>query len=169
VLDAYRWLENSITDERKAFIDAQNNLTHSYLNANKYRAEIKKGLTDLTNFEKYGLPSKQGNKYYYTHNSGLQNQGIIYQTDSLEHLNNSKIFLDPNKLSDEGTTFLSFTSFSPDAKWVVYGANEGGGDWMQFRIRNVETGRELNETLIKIKFIQPSWSKDSLGFSYSVS
>ncbi len=86
----------------------------------------------------------------------------------MDDLTKAKVFLDPNNFSTDGTTFLSFTSFSPDAKWVVYGTNEGGGDWIKFHIRNVETGKELDETLIKIKFIQPSWSKDSKGFFYSV-
>ncbi len=81
---------------------------------------------------------------------------------------NPKVFIDVNKLSKDGSTFLSYYVFSPDNKWCAYGTQEGGGDWIQIRIKNVETGIDLNETLTKIKFVEPTWNPDSEGFFYSV-
>ncbi len=81
---------------------------------------------------------------------------------------NPKVFIDVNKLSKDGSTFVSYYVFSPDNKWCAYGTQEGGGDWIKIRIKNVETGIDLNETLTKIKFIEPTWNPDSSGFFYSV-
>ncbi len=121
----------------------------------------------MTNYTKYGIPIKRGSNYYFSQNSGLQNQAIIYSSKDLDN-QNLKVFIDPNKLSSDGTTYLNYYVFSPDNKWCVYAVNEGGGDWIKLKIKNVETGIDLNETLIRIKFIEPTWNMDSLGFFYSV-
>ena len=122
----------------------------------------------LTNFSSYGLPLKAGSKYYYSYNPGLQNQPNIYSIDSLWDKKAPKLFLDVNGMSSDGTTYLYFTSFSPDNQWCVYGVNEAGGDWIVYKILNMKTGQLLNETLNKIKFSNPVWTKDSKGFFYSV-
>ncbi len=124
-------------------------------------------ITELTNYPKYDVPIKRGSTYYFSQNSGLQNQPIIYSSKLLDD-QNPKVFIDPNKFSKDGTTFLSYYVFSPDNKWCAYGTQEGGGDWIQIRIKNVETGIDLNETLTKIKFVEPTWNPDSEGFFYSV-
>ncbi len=81
---------------------------------------------------------------------------------------NLKVFIDANKLSEDGTTSLSYGIFSSDNKWCAYGIQECGGDWIKIKIKNVETGIDLDETLTKIKFIEPIWNTDSVGFFYSV-
>ncbi len=78
------------------------------------------------------------------------------------------MFIDLKKLSKVEATTLSYYIFSPDNKWCAYGIQEGGGDWITIKIKNVETGIDLNETLTRIKFIEPSWNTDSSGFFYSV-
>jgi prolyl oligopeptidase len=124
-------------------------------------------ITELTNYPKYDVPIKIGSTYYFSQNSGLQNQPIIYSSKSLDS-ESPQVFIDVNKMSKDGTTFLSYYLFSPDNKWCAYGFHEGGGDWVKIRIKNVETGVDLEETLTKIKFIEPTWNKDSSGFFYLV-
>ncbi len=124
-------------------------------------------ITDLINYQKYEIPIKRGSTYYFSERSGSENQPIIYSSISLDN-KNPKVFIDLNKLSKDGATSLSYYIFSPDNKWCAYGIQEGGGDWIQIKIKNVETGIDLNETLTKIKFIEPTWNTDSSGFFYSV-
>ena len=167
MLDPYRWLE-APSQERNQFIQQQNNLTRSYLDSNSNRNKIKQEIKSLFNFSSYGLPLKAGSKYYYSYNPGLQNQPNIYSIDSLWDKKAPKLFLDVNGMSSDGTTYLYFTSFSPDNQWCVYGIHETGGDWIVYKIKNMKTGQHLNETLRKIKFNSPVWAMDNKGFFYSV-
>ncbi|CAG2115619.1 unnamed protein product, partial [Medioppia subpectinata] len=167
VKDPYQWLEFPDTDETKRFVTDQNGVTKPYVETNPYRKEITKNFEDLYNYPKYGIPSKKGTKYYYSANSGLQNQNIIYSTESLQSAEEPKLFLDPNLLSSDGTTSLQFTSFSKDGKFCAYGISKGGSDWITIKIKDTETLADLTDELKKIKFSSTSWTHDNLGFFYA--
>lgn len=79
--------------------------------------------------------------------------------------------MDPNKLSEDGTVSLQdgTSRFSDDGKWFVYGLSSSGSDWVSVKIKNVDTGVDLDEELTRIKFSNISWTLDNKGFFYSVS
>ena len=122
---------------------------------------------DLYDYPKYGVPFKRGSKYYFSSNTGLQNQNVYYSIDSIDS-SETKVFLDPNELSADGTTSLQFTSFSKDGKYCAYGISEGGSDWITIKIKDTESLQDLPETLTKIKFSSTAWTHDNLGFFYAV-
>lgn len=126
--------------------------------------KINKKLTSLWNFEKYGVASKHGNKYFYSYNTGLQNQNVIYYLDSLS--GESKLFLDPNSLSSDGTVALTSLKFSKDGSRVAYGLSSSGSDWVTIKFRNVETNEDFNDVLEYSKFFQPTWTHDNKGVFY---
>jgi prolyl oligopeptidase len=165
VADPYRWLENSDSPDTKAWIEAQNKLTRSYLDQIPEREKIKQRLTELWNYEKFSVPVKRGKKYFYLKNDGLQNQSVLYVSDSLK--NPGRVLLDPNQLSKDGTIALSGFSISDDGKLLAYGLSSGGSDWQEWRIRDVETGKDLPDLIKWVKFSGASWSKDNKGFFYS--
>lgn len=165
VSDPYRWLEDSKSKETAKFVEDQNAITNEYIKKNTQYKAVSSSFGILYNYTNYGIPSKHGNKYYMTINSGLQNQGIIYSFDSLT--DTGKVFLDPNKFSSDGTISLTFTSFSRDGKYCAYGKSVGGSDWITISIIDVETGKELPEILKKIKFSTVDWNKNNKGFFYS--
>jgi len=165
VADPYRWLENSDSPETKAWIEAQNKLTRAYLDKIPEREKIKQRLVELWNYEKFSTPVKRGNKYFYLRNDGLQNQFVLYVTDSLK--DTGRVLLDPNQLSKDGTIALSGFSISDCGKFLAYGLSSGGSDWQEWRIRDVETGKDFPDLIKWVKFSSASWSKDSKGFFYS--
>lgn len=167
VADPYRWLEDDVrvSPEVEAWVAAQNAVTFGYLETLPYRDEIKRRLTKLWDFEKYGVPSKEGDYYYFAKNDGLQNQFVIYQLRSLD--GEPKVFLDPNQWSADGTIALGSMSFSHDGKYVAYSFSEGGSDWMTWRVMNAETGELLPDEIRWTKFTNASWSADNQGFYYS--
>ncbi len=167
VPDPYRWLEDPYpyTPETRAWIKAQNEITFDYLDSIPEREAIRARLTELWNYEKYGLPEKHGNRYFFEKNDGLQNQDVLYTVDSLEA--SPRVLLDPNKLSDDGTVALAGTTFTEDGKLMAYSTSTSGSDWRDVRVRDVETGNDLPDHVKWVKFSGMSWSKDGEGFYYS--
>jgi len=165
VPDPYRWLEDPDSDETKTWVEAQNQVTFSYLNEIPVREQIKQRLTKLWDFEKYGIPFKEGDRYFYFKNDGLQNQSVLYCLTSLEA--EPRVLLDPNKLSEDGTVALSGMAISEDGKLMAYGLSTSGSDWQEWKVRDVETGKDLPDELKWIKFSGASWTQDGRGFFYS--
>jgi len=167
VSDPYRWLEDPNTQETKDWVEAQNQVTFAYLNQIPHREKIKQRLTQLWDYEKYSIPFKQGEeqRYFYFKNDGLQNQSVLY---TLKHLaDEPRILLDPNQLSMDGTVALSGIAVSEDGKLLAYGLSTAGSDWQEWKVRDVETGEDLEDHLRWIKFSGASWTSDHQGFFYS--
>ena len=165
VADYYRWLENPDSKETEAWVKAQNKVTFNYLEQIPARDDIKKRLTKLWDYEKYGVPFQEGDRYFYSKNDGLQNQSVLYTLKNLE--DKPRVLLDPNKLSEDGTVALSGISISEDGKYLAYGISIAGSDWQEWKVRNIETGEDLKDNLKWIKFSGASWTNDSKGFFYS--
>ena len=163
IADPYRWLEDDHSDETKSWVKAQNQLTNKYLDHIPFREDVKNRLTGLWNYEKYSSPFKRGDKYYFFKNDGLQNQSVMYGLDELN--GEPTVVLDPNKLSDDGTSSLGSISFSHDGRYLAYQVSEGGSDWRNVKIKDLQTGRLLEEELDWLKFSGMSWAGD--GFFYS--
>jgi prolyl oligopeptidase len=164
IADPYRWLENTDSPETKAWVEAENRVSFSYLAAIPERTAIRDRLTKLWDYPKYFAPSKTGDFLFYFENSGLQNQNILYVRDGNKP---SRVLIDPNTLSTDGTVALSTTRESTDGKMLGYAVSTSGSDWQEIRVRSVETGRDTKDTLKWVKFSGISWTKDNRGFFYS--
>ena len=165
VADPYRWLEDLDSEETRKWVEEQNKLTFGYLAEIPARTTIKERLTKLWNFEKYGVPFKEGNRYFYTRNSGLQNQSVLYSVNSLEA--QPQVLIDPNTLSADGTVALSGTAVSNDGKFLAYSLSASGSDWQEWKVRDVGTGKDLTDHLKWVKFSNASWTRDGSGFFYA--
>ncbi|HKC63302.1 MAG TPA: prolyl oligopeptidase family serine peptidase [Pyrinomonadaceae bacterium] len=165
VADPYRWLEDLDSPETKAWVEAENKLTFSYLNQIPERAWIKSRLTELWNYERFGTPFKEGGRYFYTKNSGLQNQSVLYTVDSLDA--QPRLLLDPNTLSTDGTVALSGLRISHNGKLMAYGLAASGSDWTEWHVRDVDTGKDMPDTIKWVKFSNAAWTFDDKGFFYS--
>jgi prolyl oligopeptidase len=165
VADPYRWLEDPDSPETRKWIEAENKVTFSYLEAIPERSAIKERLTELWNFERFGVPTHKGGRYIFSRNDGLQNQNVLMTTTSLE--GEPRVLLDPNKLSADGTVALTEYSLSDDGKLLAYGLASAGSDWQEWKIRDAETGEDLPDHLKWIKFSSASWTADGKGLFYS--
>lgn len=164
VQDKYRPLENDTAEATLKWVKAENEVTNGYLSQIPYREAVRKRLTDLNNYKKSGMPSKhKDGKYYYFENDGLQNQSILYRTDSIG--GQPEIFLDPNKLSDNGTVALTGVFPSPDGKYTAYTISRNGSDWTEIYVMDTESKELLNDHIEWAKFTGAAWHGN--GFYYS--
>jgi prolyl oligopeptidase len=165
VPDPYRWLEEIDSEQTQAWIADQNRLTFDYLSQIPARERIATRIGELWNYEKTDPPFKRGGRYFFTRKDGLQNQSVLYWIESLE--DDPKVLLDPNLLSEDGTVALTDYAVSDDGKLLAYGLSTAGSDWQEWRVREVDGGRDLDDHLEWVKFSEASWTPDSQGFYYS--
>ncbi|XP_062520515.1 prolyl endopeptidase-like [Corticium candelabrum] len=165
VSDPYRWLEDPDSEETKTFVEAQNAISLPFIRETPLRERFHARMTELYNFERYGCPSKHGDRYYYFYNTGLQNHNVMYCQDSL--VSEARVFLNPNEWSDDGTIALKVYKFSEDGKLFAFGKSSSGSDWITIHVMNVDTGHQLSDTLQNAKFTSMAWTHDNKGFFYS--
>jgi len=161
--DPYRWLEDDRSDETAAWVKEQNAVTFGYLEKIPYRKQIRERLTEMWNYEKYGLPFNEGEYTYFSRNDGLQNQSVYYRQ---KNGGPTELFIDPNSFSADGTTSLGEMGFSKDGSKVAYSVSEGGSDWRKVIVLDAITKKIIGDTLIDIKFSDISWQGNE-GFYYS--
>jgi len=163
VADPYRWLEDDNSAETAAWVQAENTVTRDYLGRILFRAKIRQRLKQLWNYPKFGVPFKRGPYYFFSKNDGMQNQNVTYIQDGLD--GEPRVFLDPNKLSADGTVALSGLAIDKKARYAAYSIARSGSDWNEIFIKSVVDGKQLNDHLKWVKFSSMSWRGD--GFYYS--
>lgn len=165
VADPYRWMEDLDSSDVKAWVQAQNAIAEPWLASIPERDAIIKRMTKIWDYERYTTPYKEGGRYFYKRNDGLQDHYVLYVTDKMDA--EGRVLLDPNTFSEDGTVSLSQAVPSPNGELLAYSISDGGSDWRQWRVRNVATGEDLPDMLMHTKFTGVSWSRDSSGFFYS--
>ncbi len=164
VADPYRWLEDDNSEETKRWVVAENKITEEYLSKIPFRDKVKSKLEEMWNYAKYSSPFKEGEYYYYYKNDGLQNQSVLYRQRGLD--GTPEIFIDPNKLSKDGTAAIGTPFFSRNKKYASYLVAQAGSDWQDAHVMNVADKKLLNDEVNYIKFSGISWKGDD-GFYYS--
>src|SRR5687768_8819677 len=170
IADPYRWLEDDNSVETKAWVQAQNKVTFAYLESLPARERITKRLTELWTYERYGLPTKEGPWFVYSRISGQpeEKQPIVYRAKTLNAPPvKENVLIDPHEFDPKGTTAVTGMGFTSDGKYVAYGLSVGGSDWIEWRVRDVATAKDLPDVVKWSKFSGASWTKDGKGFFYA--
>jgi prolyl oligopeptidase len=165
VADPYRPLENPDAPESRKWIEEENKITFDFLKAIPERDGIKKRLTEVWDYERFGVPFKEKDRYFFSKNTGLQNQNVFYTARNFAE--RPTTLFDPNLLAKDGTVALSDVEVTDDAKLMAYGLATAGSDWQQWKVRDVATGKDRQDLIDWVKFSNASWKKDGSGFFYS--
>jgi prolyl oligopeptidase len=167
VADPYRWLEDDVRNEPevRAWVEAQNRVTDTFLARLPRREAFEKRMTELYDYERFGIPEKKGGRYFYTRNDGLQNQSVLYVRDQLNGA--ARQLIDPNGWSADGATALAEWLPSEDGKHLLYAVQDGGTDWRTLRVLDVARAKPLDDEVKWVKFSDLDWAKDGSGFYYS--
>lgn len=165
VADPYRWLEDLDSPQTRAWVSAEGKLTDHYLASIEQREPLRKRIATLYEYEKFGVPFHEGGRYFYTHNSGTQEQSVLYS--SRRRGDEPVLVLDPNILSSDGTLIVTDYVAARDGRHLAYGVSEAGSDWTDWRVRDLESGTDLPDVARYTKYYKPQFAHDSQGFYYS--
>lgn len=166
ITDPWRWLENDVRQDARVadWVSRQNGLTQDYLAHLPERSWFEGRLRSLMNYERFGLPLKAGKRYFYTRNSGLQNQAQLFVRDGLD--GTPRLLLDPNSWASDGATALDAWKPSQTGRYLLYSVQDGGSDWRILRVLDVKSGRLLTDEIRWAKFTDLAWVGNE-GFLYS--
>ncbi|KFD70300.1 hypothetical protein M514_09568 [Trichuris suis] len=166
VKDPYRWMEDSKSEETKSYVQQLNKVSSRYLEEYPYRDLIKQRLNEIEDYEKVGVYSKEGGRYFYKMNTGLQNQSVLYMTEDWRIP--GKPFLDPNALAPDGTVANRLLSFSRDGSILAFGMSENGSDVINVQFKMVESGQILEDTLNNLLYTSVAWEPQGRGVFYTM-
>ena len=166
VADPYRWLENDVRTDPKvaAWVAEQNKVTDAYLATLPGRQVFADRMKQLYDYERFGLPSRKGGKYFYSRNTGLQNQSVLYVRETLD--GEGRVLIDPNAWAKDGATALGGYSPSDDGTKLLYSIQDGGTDWRTLKVLDVATGKDTGDQLEWVRGLG-DWTKDGTGFFYT--
>src|SRR5579864_628178 len=164
VADPDRWMEDLNSQELKRWVDAENAITFKYLDALPARDAFKKRITQLYDYPRVSSPSYEGRHWFYSRNTGLQRQNVVFTRETLG--GPETVVIDPNQLSPDGSTALSGFDPAPDGQHFAYGQSEGGSDWSTYYVRNLGSGKQLPDVIKWVKFSSLAWTEDGKGFFY---
>jgi prolyl oligopeptidase len=167
VADPYRWLENDVRGdaEVRSWVNAQNVVTNAFLSTLPGRQALEQRITQLYDYERFAAPEKKGGRYFYTHNTGLQNQSVLFVRDRVSGA--GRVLIDPNPWSKDGATALAEWQPNEQGTRLLYAIQDGGTDWRTLKVRDVKTGKDLSDEIKWVKFSGLSWARDGSGFYYS--
>jgi prolyl oligopeptidase len=165
VPDPYRWFEDANAQSTRDWVAAENAVSQPFLERLPQRAWLGERLKQLWTYERFGVPRREGGKYFYTRNDGTQDQSVLYVADSLTAT--PRVLVDPNGKRDDATIALSQWEPSPDGQLLAYALSDGGTDWNTWHFRRVGDGVDLPVVLKYSKFWAVSWARDSSGVYYS--
>src|SRR3984957_16158884 len=158
VADPYRWMEDIDSPATRTWVEAEAQLTSDYLAAIPGRKKIAERLKEIWNYERWSAPEQHGAQWFYVHNSGLQDQSVLFATGNADEP--ARVLLDPNTLSKDGTVAFKGAGFSDDGRLMAYGLSEAGSDWEVWRSPDVERATHPPDALRWAKFTGASWRKD---------
>jgi prolyl oligopeptidase len=165
VADPYRWLEDLDAPATRAWVAREGALTQAYVGALRGRDALRARLGELYDFERFGLPFTAGQRYFYTHNTGLQDQGVLFKTEGLN--GKPAVVLDPNTLSGDGSLAVTGYVASDDGRLLAYGVSVSGSDWTDWHVRDLASGHDLPDIIRYVKYYPPSFAKGGAGIYYS--
>ncbi len=168
VPDPYRWLEDSSSPEVKAWMDAQNHLARTYLDALPGRAALARRYGELLHIDTISAPSRAGDRVFYSKRAALQEKGVLYWKSALDPHDVDHVLIDPNQYVGTNNASLGSTSVTLDGTKIAYTLRPNNADEATLYVRDVATECDLpGEVITGAKYADPSWTPDGQGFVYT--
>lgn len=165
VTDPYRWLEKQRDPQTRAWIDAQNVYTDSYLRQVTIRPQIQDELAKLVKVETYTTPVKRGDVYFFGKRGASENQFSIYMRRGVS--GQDERLVEAARLGDANTS-VNLVDISMDGALLVYGVRQGGADEQALHVLDVASRKDLPDVLNSARYMSTQISPDKKGVYYTV-
>jgi prolyl oligopeptidase len=165
VADPYRWLEDGESKAVQEWVAQQNAYTRSVLDKLPGREKIRERLGELLEIGRISAARPARGRYFYTKREGTQNQAILYVREGLRGAD--RVLLDPNTLSDDGTTALDWWYVNRAGTRLAYGLSQHGSEESTLSVRDVATGKDLPDRIERTRHAAVAWTPDGKGFYYT--
>ncbi len=164
IVDDYRWLEDTSTEQTKNWIEKQNKLSLELLNQVDGQDKIKSRLKSLFQFEQlHGVKERKEYLFYLKKHTDKQ-QPVLYR---LSKEKKEEVVIDVNATDSSGLTSLDYYYPSKDGTLVAYGVSHGGSEWSEISILDVNTGNQFSEKIPRARWSSIIWKNDNSGFYYT--
>jgi prolyl oligopeptidase len=165
VADPYRGFESLDSPATRAWTAAQAQLTQAYLAGIPQREQIRRRVAQIYDFERTGIPFAESGRYFYTDNSGQQEQSVLLSVAPLAGLPN--VVIDPNILPAGNHPVVVGYVANRSATLLAYGVSSAGSDWTDWHLRDLASGQDLPDVLRHTKYYRPVFTPDGRGLYYS--
>ena len=165
LVDPYRWLEDQNSPRTRAWIAAQNEYTQSVLKNGTQRADLTQRIDALLKVDVQSLPMKRNGHYFFSKRLVSQDQAVLYVRDGLE--GKDEVLIDPHGLSADHMVSVAIMDVSQDGKLLAYGVRHGGEDEVEVRFLDVDTRKDLPDSLNKARYFGLAIRPDKSGFYYT--
>ncbi|HWR51991.1 MAG TPA: prolyl oligopeptidase family serine peptidase [Bryobacteraceae bacterium] len=165
IVDPYRWLEDQKSPETRAWIDAQNRYTRSFLGAIDNRAALTKRLTELRRIDSVGTPIERGGRYFFSKRKADQDLSVLYVRKGLNGPDHA--LLDPHPMSPDHTVSTGLMDVSEDGRTILYWVRKGGADEVEVRRMDVDSRNDLPGILPAARYFGVSLTPDGKTVYYS--
>ena len=164
ISDPYRWLEDFTSEDAKAWVTKQNAFTKNFITESEIKTAIREDLSKIWVSDSISTPFKRKDKTFYYFNNGnwQQSKLMMKACDDCDE----EVLIDPNLFSEDGTVSLGNISISPNAKFIAYSISDGGSDWRSWKVMEIDSKRQLEDTILWSKFSGAVWENDNSGFYY---
>ena len=164
--DPYRWLEDGGSEEVRAWTAAQNAYTRGLLDARPGRAALHDRLAALMSIGTVAPPAVRGGFYFHMKREGAGvNQPVLYVRKGVDGAD--RPLVDPNPLSADGTATIDWWYPSRDGRLLAYGISTAGDEKSVLKVRDVDTGKDLPDTIPHTRYCSLGWLPDGRGFYYT--
>lgn len=164
--DPYRWLEDQWSVETRKWLAEQKQYAESMLDNLPSLDQLKEILTPVYATEKVNVPSHAEGHYYYMRKPKGAERFSIFAREKLD--GEEKIVLDPKEISDDLTVTIEMRGVYAKGKYLAYNVRDGGEDEVTIRIRNLETGKDLDDVVPRGMHWSFSFNNAGDGFYYTL-
>jgi prolyl oligopeptidase len=165
IVDPYRWLEDQKSPETRAWIDAQNRYTRSFLSAIGNRPALTKRLTELRRIDSVGTPTERGGRYFFSKRKADQDLSVLYVRKGLD--GPDQLLLDPHPMSPDHSVSTGLTDVSEDGRTILYWVRKGGADEVEIRRMDVDSRKDLPGSLAAARYFGVSLTPGGKTVYYS--
>ena len=163
--DPYRWLEEGETPATRAWTEAQNALTRTYLDAAPGRDRLRDRLDQLLAIGAISVPMPVRGRYFYQRRDGRQNQPVLYMRQGVH--GDDRVVVDPNALDPGGSVALDWYYPSDDGRLLAYGLSENGSEQSVLHLLDLQSGAALGDRIPHTRAADLAWLPDGTGFYYT--